>query len=663
MSKASLGYGSWPTPVTSELVTRAATGFGSVAAYDAPGGSGIVWSESRPDEGGRTQLVRLTSDGVRCELLPAEANARTAVHEYGGGAWWLHPGDPESVWYVDWADQRVRLQRRDGEAVALTPEPEVPRGDRYADGDVAHSGRFVVAVREHHPSAGCPAREVRNEVVRLDAYAASTPEVLVSGHDFVAAPRLSTDDSRLAWISWEHPSMPWDDTVLRVRDLATGAEEVVAGGPGESVSEPQWHPDGSLTFLSDRTGWWNLYRWRPGAAVEALVEVDAEIGVPGWQLGGSRYAVLPDGRIVFAAVRDGFDRLAVRETTGEITELDLPFSVFRSVRPDASGTVVFIAGSPAEEFGVHRVVPSPEATAQTARAPRDLGLDRELFARPESFAFPSVDAGGAPRTGHALYYPPTGTHTAPEGELPPLLVTIHGGPTSMAQPVLNVGVQYWTSRGVGVVDVNYGGSTGYGRAYREQLHGAWGVVDVADCTAAARALAEAGRVDPDRMAIRGGSAGGFTTLAALARPDTPFSAGADHFGVADLEALVQETHKFESQYLHRLIGQYPQDRETFVQRSPITHVDQLRTPLVVLQGGEDVVVPPNQSELIVEAVRERGVPVAYLLFPDEQHGFRRTENIRRALDAELYFYSRVFGFDLPEDEGIAPIEIDNLDQS
>lgn len=660
MSKSTLGYGSWPTPVTSELVTTAATGLGAVVAYDAPSGSGIVWAESRPDEGGRTQLVRMTSEGAHRELLPDGANARTAVHEYGGGAWWLHPNDPRTVWYVDWADQRLRRQPHDGEAVVLSPAPDVPRGDRYADGDIARSGDWMVAVREHHPSPGCPAEEVRNEIVRLDAYEPSEPEILVSGHDFVAAPRLSSDEALLAWISWEHPSMPWDETALRVRDLMTGSEVIVAGGPGESVSEPQWQPDGALTFISDRTGWWNLYRWRPGGSVEPLVQLEAEIGIPSWALGGSRYAVLEDGRIVFALSRNGFDRLAVRENSGEIRELDVPFSVIRSVRPESAGTVVCIAGSPTEEPGVHRIVPSPDVAARTLRPARELGLDREIISVPEAFRFDSVDAEGAPRTGHALYYPPTGMYDGYADELPPLLVTIHGGPTSSAQPVFNVGLQYWTSRGFGVVDVNYGGSTGYGRAYREQLKGAWGIIDVADCMAAARALGDAGRVDPERMAIRGGSAGGFTTLAALARPDTPFAAGADHFGVADLEALAQETHKFESRYLDLLISPYPQARDTFVQRSPITHVGELRTPLIVLQGGEDAVVPPNQSEIIVEALREREIPVAYLLFPDEQHGFRRAENIRRALDAELYFYSRVFGFDLPPGERIDPVTIENF---
>ncbi|MBC3190880.1 S9 family peptidase [Pseudonocardia sp. C8] len=663
------GYGSWPTPVTSELVVAAAVRLGDVRPDGAPGteGTGVIWAEGRAAEGGRIQLVRRSDDGTRTDLLPEGANARTAVHEYGGGAWWLHGGSPGVLWYVEWADQRLHRLECGAEPVALTPEPSVPRGDRYADGDVAPDGSWMVAVREHHPAEHAPAADVVNEIVRLDARVPSTPEVLVSGPDFVAAPRLSPDGAALAWLSWNHPSMPWDDVELTVRDLASGMDVVVAGGPGESVGEPQWQPDGSLTFLSDRTGWWNLYRWMPGQDIEPLVRIDAEIGVPGWALGGSRYAVLDDGRVVFARSSQGFDRLAVRELNGTIVELDTPFSVIGSVRADGPHAVVCVAGSPTAEPGVHRVVPAPAsagepgaAGVQTLRPPRDLGLHPETISVPEPIQFLSTDAEGNPRTGYALYYPPLGAHEPPEGELPPLLVVIHGGPTGSAVPVLNVGVQYWTSRGFGVVDVDYAGSTGYGREYREQLKGAWGIVDVADCLAAARTLAETGRVDPDRMAIRGGSAGGFTTLAALAREDTPFSAGADHFGVADLAALAADTHKFESRYLDGLIGPYPEARDVYTERSPLTHVEKFSTPLIVLQGDEDAIVPPNQSEMIVDALRSRGVPVAYLLFRGEQHGFRRAESIRRALDAELAFYSRVFGFALPEEEGIEPVEIENL---
>lgn len=642
-------FGSWPTPITSELVVAAAVRL-SDAHVD---GADVLWSEGRPSDGGRTQLVRL-HDGEVGDLLPAGRDARTAVHEYGGAAWWVRAG---VVWFVDWADQRLYRVDPGGDPEPLSPEPAAPRADRYADGDVR--GDVIVCVRERHAEGG-----VHNEVVRLAADRPSEPEVLVTGHDFVAAPRLSPDGTTLAWLHWDHPSMPWDATELVVRDLRTGEETLVAGGPGESVTEPRWHTDGSLWFVSDRTDWWNLYRWVPGSDIEPMVRIDAEIGVPAWRLGDARYAVLDDGTVVFARRRGGVDALAVRGTGGLIADLDLPFTHVTAVRAAGPDTVVVVAGGPTTETGVYRVTlpgGASDVAVQTLRPPRDLGLDPAGVAVPEAFRFPSVDAADEPRTAHALYYPPTSaTHAGPADELPPLLMVIHGGPTGAAVPAFDVGTQYWTSRGFAVVAVNHGGSTGYGRAFREELLGQWGVIDVADCLAAARRLADDGRVDGERLLIRGGSAGGYTVLAALARADTPFAAGADHFGVADLEALARDTHKFESRYLDSLVGPYPEAREVYVERSPISRVEQFSRPLIVLQGAEDEVVPPAQSELIVDALRAKGVPVAYLLFEGEQHGFRRAENIRRALDSELSFYAQVLGFDLPADEGIVPVQIENL---
>ena len=646
-------YGAWPTPITSELVLSAAVRLAGVQVD----GDAVVWAEGRPGEGGRTQLVRREADGTTTDVLPDGFDARTGVHEYGGGAWKVRDG---VVWFSNWADQRLYRLVPGGEPEPLTPESVLTRGDRYADVDVSPDGSVLVAVREHHPVHGQGAADVRNEIVRLSADRPSEPEVLVTGPDFVASPRLSPDGRRLVWVSWDHPSMPWDDTVLSGRNLVTGDEAIVAGGPGESVSEPRWSADGALHFLSDRTGWWNVYRWLPGTDIVPEVRINAEIGEPGWALGGSRYVVLDGGEIVFARWQAGYDGLAVRRPDGTLTDVDVPFSAISMVRASGPGEVVLVAGTPTEEPGVHRVSVADGRT-ETLRPPRDLGLDTGYLSVPEAVSFPSVDGAGAPRTAHALFYPPANPeHEGPQGELPPLLVVIHGGPTSSAVPVLSVNVQYWTSRGFGVVDVNYGGSTGFGRAYRDLLKGAWGVVDVADCLAAARWLAEQGRVDGTRLAIRGGSAGGYTTLAALARKDTPFAAGADHYGVADLEALAADTHKFESRYLDGLVGPYPEARDVYVERSPIHHVELFTRPLIVLQGSEDAVVPPNQSEAIVGALRARKVPVAYLVFEGEQHGFRRAENIRRALEAELSFYAQVFGFGLPEAEGIEPVLVENL---
>ncbi|MFI5781250.1 S9 family peptidase [Nocardia sp. NPDC051570] len=655
MTVTGLPFGSWPTSITSEFLVAAVVRLSEVRVD----GTDVYWSEGRPTEGGRTQIVRRGADGTVTDLLPDGLDARTAVHEYGGAAWFVRDG---VLWFANWADQRVYRLEPGGVPVPLTPIPAVPRGDRYGDGDLAPDGTAVVAVREHHPADGRGAIDVRNEIVRLSADRASPPEVLVSGADFVISPRLSSDGGSLAWVSWDHPSMPWDDTVLRVRDLATGADTVVAGGPGQSVLEPRWQPDGSLLFLSDRGGWWNLYRWAPGGTVAPVVELSAEIGVPAWRLGSARYTVLDDGGVVFARWRDGYDGLGLRRPDGSVTDLDLPFSSIAAIARAGADAVVVVAATPTTEPGVYRIdFGDGTPHLEVLRPPRELGLDPASVSVPEPISFPSVDRTGAPRTAHALFYPPVNSrYGGPAGELPPLLVVIHGGPTSSALPVLSLSTQYWTSRGFAVVDVNYGGSAGYGRDYRELLADAWGVVDVADCMAAARWLGEHGRVDPQRLAIRGGSAGGYTTLAALARADTPFAAGADHFGVADLEALAAETHKFESRYLDGLIGEYPARRDVYRERSPIHHIDRLRKPLIVLQGSEDPVVPPNQSQMIVEALRARRIPVASLVFEGEQHGFRRAENIRRALDAELSFYGQVFGFELPPAEGIEPVTVENL---
>jgi dipeptidyl aminopeptidase/acylaminoacyl peptidase len=656
-----LPFGSWPTPVRSDVVIASAVGLSEVRVD----GEDVIWSESRPGEGGRVQLVRRSGDGSTVELLPAGQSARTAVHEYGGAAWWVRDG---VVWFSAWEDQRLyRLEPDSGSAVALTPEPATARGDRYADGEVSPDGRWIVCIREHHPPDGRGAADVRNEIVRLHASAPSEPEVLVSGPDFTTSPRWSPDGERLCWLEWDHPNMPWDGTRLVVRELATGDQRVIAGGEAESVQQPYWQSDGSLTFLSDRSGWWNLYRWAPGGGgLTALVEIEAEIGLPEWVLGGSRYASLPDGRIVFARLRDGIDGLAIRLADGTVHDLELPVSDVEMVRAAGERAVVVVAGSHTAELSVQRIELDGRAgvreveVVRPARELAGLGVERGYIAQPEPLDFPSEEG----RTAHALLYAPSNPAcTGPEGELPPLLVLVHGGPTGAAHPVLQLGVQYWTTRGFAVLDVNYGGSFGYGRAYRKLLRGRWGEVDVADCIAGARWVAEHGRCDPDRMCIRGGSAGGFTTLAALAREDTPFAAGASRYGVADLEALLNDTHKFESHDLENLVGPYPQERARYLERSPIHHVDAFSRPLIVLQGLEDAIVPPSQSEMIVDALRAKGVPVAYIAFEGEQHGFRRAENIRRSLDAELSFYAQVLGFELPAGEEIEPVEVENLPTS
>ncbi|HLY50711.1 MAG TPA: prolyl oligopeptidase family serine peptidase [Solirubrobacteraceae bacterium] len=652
--KQVLPYGSWPTPITSSVVVARAI---TVAELRVDG-EHLIWSEGRPAEAGRTALVRRGPGGSVEELLPDVYNARTAVHEYGGAGWWVRDG---VVWFANWQDQR--LYRRDpvsDSCDALTPEPELPRGDRYADGDVSPDGRWIVCVREQHPADGCGAADVRNEIVRLAADRTSTPEVIVTGPDFVSSPRLSVDGARLCWTEWDHPNMPWESTRLIVRDLGTGEEMRVAGGEEESISEPRWQADGSLTFISDRNGWWNLFRFSSGEGVRPVVEVEADIGVPQWGFGTSRYAVLDDGRIVFAISRDGTDGVGVRLSDGTIRALELPFTSVRRLLASGGSSVAIVASSMTAEATVARIEIGDSATpaVETIKPPRDLAalaVDARCISTPEAIDFPSADG----RTAHALLYRPVSvTHRAPDGELPPLVVRVHGGPTGAARSELSLDFQYLTSRGFALVDVNYAGSAGYGRAYRQLLNGNWGVADVQDCMAIAGYLAERGEADPQRLCISGGSAGGYTTLACLARGETPFAAGADHFGVADLEALARDSHKFESRYLDHLIAPYPAERRLYRERSPIHHVDEFSRPLIVLQGLDDPIVPPEQAEMIVAALRAKKVPVAYVPFEGEQHGFRQAASVRRALEAELSFYAQVFGFELPADEGVEPVAVE-----
>jgi len=633
-------YGSWKSPITSDLVASGAVRFDELALD----GDDLYWSEGRPTEGGRYAIVRRRPDGATEDVTPAPFNARTRVHEYGGAAWLVADG---VVYFSNFADQRLYRVRPGEQPVALTPE-----GDwRYADAVPDRRRNRIICVREDHTRGG----EAVNEVVAVDLTTGqATP--LVSGADFYSNPRLSPSGQRLIWLAWHHPNMPWDGTELWIGEIdpdgSVGFRERVAGGPRESIFQPEWSPDGILYFVSDRSGWWNLYRWRAGAA-HPLHPMDAELGAPQWTFGTRTYGFSAPGQIVCAYHEvDGWHLGRLDLENGRLHELRTPYSEVGRLRT-APGRAVFLGASPTQGTAIVELDPATGQT-QVLRRASEVAIDPRYLSVAQPIEFPTEDG----LTAHAFYYPPHNPDfAAPNGERPPLLVKSHGGPTGATSSALSTTIQFWTSRGFAVVDVDYGGSTGYGRAYRERLNGRWGIVDVDDCTNAARYLVERGDVDANRLAIDGGSAGGYTTLACLTFRDA-FKAGASYYGVSDLEALAKETHKFESRYLDGLIGPYPERRDLYVARSPIHHVDQLSSPCVFFQGLEDKVVPPNQAEMMVEALRRKGLPVAYVAYEGEQHGFRRAENIKRSLDVELYFFSRIFGFD-PADP-IEPVTIENL---
>ena len=609
-------------------------------------GGAVHWNERRPNEGGRLVVVRRRPDGSIEDLVPEGMSARTLVHEYGGRSYCLC-GD--GIVFTNFDDQRLWRVSPGGEAAAaLTAAPPSPRSWRYADQVCSPDEQWIVAVRERHEG------DVVNDVVAVPA-TGGEPVVLAAGHDFYGAPRLSPDGGQLAWISWDQPDMSWDATELWVADVSpamqVGAARKVAGGPGESVIRPRWSPDGQLHYISDRTGWWNLYA-DDGGTGRALAPMDAEFAGPEWVFGGSSYAFLDDGRLVCAWSAGGRSRLGIIDG-GALREVDQPSTTLSSVETDG-GVAVLIGGSGTEPPAVVRI-DIATGSRETLKRSREVNFDPAFVSVARPIEFPTE--GGL--TAHAYFYEPKNPDAAgPGGERPPLVVMSHGGPTSAAQSVHNPAIQFWTTRGIAVVDVDYGGSTGYGRAYRERLKGQWGVVDVDDCVNAARWLAEQGLVDGDRMVIRGGSAGGYTTLCALAYRDV-FAAGGSLFGVADAEALATDTHKFEARYLDGLIGPYPEAADRYRERSPIHHTDGFSCPLIVFQGLEDRVVPPEQSEMIVKALQAKGIAVAYLPYEGEQHGFRKAENIIRTAEAELYFYGRVLGF-TPADT-IDPVDIDNED--
>ena len=636
-------FGSWKSPITSDLIVQGSVGL-SQCTFD---NEDIYWVELRPRESGRNVIVKWNPNENRVDINPVPFNARTRVHEYGGGDYVVHNG---TVYFSNFQDQRLYRTNGDSLPEPITAEAEV----RYADGCIDAFRNRLICIREDHRGTG----EAVNTIVGVP-FDGSTDigELLIQGNDFYSSPKLSPDGTHLAWLTWNHPNMPWDGCELWVGEVsADGAVENVrwmAGGSHESIFQPEWSPSGVLYFSSDRNGWWNLQRIGEAGQIESICPIKGELGTPQWLFGMSFYAFASDDLIVCSHIEQGISRLALLDLqTKKLQEIDCPFTDIQYLQA-SNDYAVFRAGSPTEVAAIARLNLTTKQI-ETLRLSNDLDVFPAYFSIPRPIEFPT-EAG---LTAHGFFYPPQNPdYEAPENEKPPLIVKSHGGPTASATTALALSIQYWTSRGFAVLDVNYGGSSGYGRQYRERLNKKWGIVDVDDCVNGARYLVARGEVDPNRLIIAGGSAGGYTTLCALTFRDV-FKAGASHFGVSDAEALAQDTHKLESRYLDGLLGPYPEKRDIYRDRSPINFTERLSCPVIFFQGLEDKVVPPNQAEQMVEALRSKGIPVAYVAFPGEQHGFRQAQNIKRALNTELYFYSRVFGFELAEP--VEPVRIENL---
>ena len=641
MSKIAGSYGSWKSPITSDMIASGVMRLGQVELEEED----IYWYEMRPSEAGRLVVVKRFPDGETIDTNPPPFNARTRVHEYGGGAYKVNQG---IVYFANFVDQRLYKTKPGSEPKPITPETEL----RYADLSFDNGRGRMFCVREDHRVKG---GEAVNTITSM-GLGGEDSKVVVSGNDFYSSPRISPDGLHLAWLTWNHPNMPWDGTELWVAKLDQGGSieepEMVAGGLEESIMQPVWSPESVLYFISDRSNWWNLYRWR-GGEVESVCQRKAEFAVPHWVFSMSNYEFESERSLICSFTEKGAWSVARLNTEeGDLETIETPYTSVSDLHI-SKGHAVFVGGSPREAPSIVKLDLSTHETDVLKRS-SDISVGQGYLSKPEPIEFPTEKG----LTAHAIFYKPENRdYSTPPGDLPPLLVFIHGGPTGATSTTLSWGIQFWTSRGVAVVDVNYGGSTGYGREFRDRLKGQWGVVDVDDCVNAAKYLVYTGQVDAEKLAIRGGSAGGYTTINALTFRDL-FKAGASYYGISDLQVFVGDTHKFESRYLDSLIGPYPEREDLYHNRSAINFLDQIDAPMILFQGLEDRVVPPNQAELIVEALRRKGRPVAYMPFEGEQHGFRQAKNIRRSLEAELYFYSKIFGFE-PADE-IERVEIENL---
>jgi dipeptidyl aminopeptidase/acylaminoacyl peptidase len=636
-------FGTWASPITADMTVASSVRLGEIQLD----GDDTYWIESRPEEKGRSVIVKRDAQGNTTDVNPAPFNARTRVHEYGGGAYTVHS---RVVYFSNFDDNRVYRVETGSQPQAVTSD----NSDlRYADFEMDPQHNRLIAVREDHRNKGL---EAINTLVAIDLDSGEET-VIASGNDFYSNPRLNHDVSQLAYMTWNHPNLPWDGTDLILADVAgdgtvTNAQHV-AGGRKDSIFQPEWSPDGTLYFVSDRTGWWNIYRWENGQ-IQPMTQVEAELGTTQWVFGMSTYAFTGPEQIIVIVNANGTMRLCSLDTRQKTLQtIGTPYTTLGGIRAQAS-RAVFLGASATIPTRVAQLE-LPSGDLQTLKASAQVTVDEGYLSVPEPIEFPTENG----KTAYGLYYAPTNKdYDAPEDELPPLIVHVHGGPTGQTVSAFNLDSQFFTSRGFALVDVNYGGSSGYGRAFRERLYGQWGVVDVDDTVNAARYLAGKGMVDANRQIVTGGSAGGYTTLAVMAFRDV-FDAGSCYFGVADLVSFAQTTHKFESRYLDQLVGPV-EDEDLYRERSPLAFADQIDRPLIVFQGLEDRVVPPQQAEIVVEALERRHIPYAYVAFEGEGHGFRSADNIKRTLTADLYFFAKVFGFDLPEE--VEPVDIHFADK-
>jgi len=623
-------FGSWKSPITADSIVADSIGLSSIVLD----GTDIYWLESRPQEAGRSVVVRRTSDGQIQDITPPGYNVRNRVHEYGGAAYTVVDG---RVYFSNIADNCLYIQDLRSADPQQLRQLTQDKSKRYADLSVDTRNQRLICVQEEHDSAEF---EPLNTIVSISLTQPHDVRILVGGCDFYAAPRLSPDGTKIVWLSWNHPNLPWDGTNLQMATLSNGyisAPVPIAGGANETIFQPQWSSDDTLYFVSDRTGWGNLYCWQNGSVTE-IYPLAAEFSLPQWIFGMSTYALVGN-RIVCTYSERGIWQMGLINTiSGHFTKLHVPYTDIASIC--ATGNLVVCCGASATQPNEIATIDLLSETRQVLKRSNQVNIDPGYLSIPQSIEFPTTDG----QTAYAFYYPPTNQDYQPLlGEKPPLLVKSHGGPTAAASNQLSLKTQYWTSRGFAVVDVNYGGSTGYGKAYQHRLDGQWGIVDVDDCTNAALYLVTQGLADANRLTISGGSAGGYTTLAALTF-GTTFKAGASYYGVSDLIALATDTHKFESQYLDRLVAPYATQPDIYRTRSPLYFTQQLSCPIIFFQGLEDKVVPPNQAEMMVDALKAKGIPVEYVTFADEQHGFRQAANIKRALTDEFSFYARIFGF-------------------